>query len=110
MNITIINDALYEVDETFTLTLTTSDLDVNLENDTTIITITDTDSNSACMHLQVRPFLSPHADVTVGPVNTMFSTSEAEGSVEVCVGVTSGALGADVGVSLTAMNGELITF
>ena len=62
------------------------------------------------MHLKVRPFLPPHVDVTVGPVNTTISTSEAEGLVEVCVGVTSGALGADVGVSLTARNGELITF
>ena len=48
LNITIINDALYEVDENFTLTLTTSDLDVNLEDDTAIITITDTDSNNCC--------------------------------------------------------------
>ena len=60
------------------------------------------------MHLKVRPFLPPRVDVTVGPVNTTISTSEAEGSVEVCVGVTSGALGADVAVSLIAMNGEII--
>ena len=45
-------------------------------------------------------------DVAIGPVNTEITTSEAEGSVEVCVGVTSGALGADAVVFLTAMSGE----
>ena len=45
-------------------------------------------------------------DVTVGPVNTEITTSEAEGSVEVCVRVTSGALGADAVVILRAMNSE----
>ena len=46
MDIAIIEDELYEVNETFTLSLTSSDLVVNLENDLTTITITDSDSNS----------------------------------------------------------------
>lgn len=39
-------------------------------------------------------------------MNTEITTSEAEESVEVCVTVDSGELGADAVVSLTAMNGE----
>ena len=60
VNITIVEDILYEVDETFALTLTKADLGVNLENDTTTITITDTDCNAvfACIDLKAktRPF------------------------------------------------------
>ena len=44
VNITILDDAALEGDQTFTLTLSTSDPDVLLGNDKTLITIEDNDS------------------------------------------------------------------
>ena len=44
VNITILDDAALEGDQTFTLTLSTSDPDVVLGNNVTLITIEDNDS------------------------------------------------------------------
>jgi hypothetical protein len=43
VNITIIDDGVFEDDETITLTLTTEDLSVNVGNNVTTLTIEDND-------------------------------------------------------------------
>jgi hypothetical protein len=46
INITIREDILFEINETFTLSATTMDPDVEIEINETTITITDTDSKA----------------------------------------------------------------
>ena len=55
-------------------------------------------------------YLSPHA-VGVRLTNTVYTTSEAAGSVDICAGVTDGNLrGRNLTVTVTTMDGSATGF
>ena len=53
-NITILDDAALEENQTFTVTLTTSDPDVLLGNDETVITIEDNDGSQIVRTVRIN--------------------------------------------------------
>jgi len=116
VNISILEDTLLEDNETFTLTLTASDPHVLLANNVTSITIVDAGkvvviSVSATEYIVINgQYDDGPIDVSVGFSSNEFTTSEADGSVEVCVSVTGGRIGTEVVIiSLTTLNGQVQT-
>ena len=110
-DISVLEDTLFEGDETFTVTLAVANPSsgVTLDNDVVEITITDNEGKY-CVSQSVM-FDSPHTHTDVSmSVPTMRIIAEGDGTVEVCATLSAGGgviTAIPVDISLDTSDGKI---